>query len=138
MLLRVHARSDQRQQMRAVPGRSHTPPMGFGDHTGVDVPAPERPGLDVLRTEGLGKGHRSPDMAWVRFWLDPAPLLLIEGPITVELKAAVADPRPWKHSGGYGVRIRNQGSHRRALIAHGSDPEIEETGKQVRPVCVRV
>src|SRR4030095_4304279 len=110
MFLRVHARRDQRQQVRAMPGRSHTPTMGFGDHTGVDVPAPERPGLDVLRTEGLGKGHGSRDMSWVRLWLDPAPLLFIEGQITVELKAAVANPRTWKHSGCYGVRISNKGS----------------------------
>src|SRR5215831_12455422 len=112
--------------------------MGFSDHAGVDVPAPERPGFDVLGAEGLGQGHGSPDVAWIRLWFDPAPLLLIEGPITVELKAAIVDPRAWKRSGCNGVRIRDQRGHGGPLISHGGDPEIEEPGEQVRPICVRV
>src|SRR6266542_4786697 len=112
--------------------------MGFSDHAGVDVPAPERPGLDVLRTERLGQVHSPLDVLRISLRLDPAPLLLIEGPVTVELKAAIADPGAWKYSGCYGVRIRDQGSHGGPLIAHGGDPEIQETGKQVRPIRVRV
>jgi len=72
--------------------------MGFRDHPGVDVPAPERPGLDVLRSEGLGQGHGSPDELRIRLWFDPAPLFLVEGLVTVELKAAVADPEAGKPS----------------------------------------
>ena len=31
--------------------------MSFSDHAGVDVPAPERPSLDVLRAEGHRQGY---------------------------------------------------------------------------------
>ena len=103
MFLRVHAGSDQRQLVRAMPGRTHAAAMRFGDHAGIDVPAPECPRLDVLRAEGLGQGHGTRNVVRIRLRLDSPPLLIIEGPVTVELKATIADSRAWKDSGGESV-----------------------------------
>src|SRR5215472_13969562 len=108
MFLRIHAGRDQRQQVSAVTGGSHATPMSLSYHPGVDVPAPERPRFDVLRPEGLGQVHRAPDVIGIRLGFDPAALLFIERPVTVELKSTVADPRAWQRSGGDGIRISRQ------------------------------
>src|SRR4029453_323937 len=85
-----------------------------------------------------GQVHGSLDVVWIRLGLDALPLFTIEGVITVELKAAVTDSRPGKHSGCDIVGVRDQWSHRRSLIAHGGDAEIEETRKQVGAIRVRM
>src|SRR5215813_7680822 len=119
-------------------GGPHASAMGFIDHASINVPAPERSRLDVLGSEGLGKVHGSFYVVRIGLGLDPAPLLFIEGPITVKLKSAVTDARAWKHSSCNGVRISYQGSHRRSLIANGGDTEIKKSRKQIRPITVRV
>src|SRR5262245_52189398 len=102
--------------------------MSFSDHARIDIPAPKRSGLDVLRTEGLGQIHGAFYMLRIRFRLDPAALLFVEGPITVELKATVAYSWSRQHAARDGIRIRNQGRHRRALVANGSDTEVDKSG----------
>src|SRR4029078_5864792 len=85
MFFRIHSSGDQRQKVRAVSSGPHTSAMVLQDHARVDVPTSECPGLDVLRTEGLGHVYCSLDVLWVCFWFDPASLFLIDGPITVKL-----------------------------------------------------
>src|SRR5262249_37265833 len=110
------------------------------DHAGIDVPAAKGSSLDVLRAKCLGQVNCSLDVFRISFGLDAAPLLLIEGPITVELKTTVADARPGKRSTGYRICVRDQRSHRRTLISNSRDSEIQETRKQIRPirVCVKI
>ena len=136
MFLGIHAGGDQRQKVRAVPGRAQTTTVSFSDHARVYVPPPERPSFDVLRTEGLGQIHGSLDVVWIRFGLDTLPLLTIECVVALELKTAVTDSRPGQHPGCYVVRICDHWSHRRSLIAHCGDAEIEETGEQVATISV--
>src|SRR5215475_9098136 len=126
--------------MSAVTRRTHAEPVGFDNRAGVDVPAAEGSSLDVLCAKCLSQINCSFDVIRVSFRLNPAPLLLIKGPITVELKATVTDSRSRKRSTGDGVCIRDQRSHRRTLIANARDSEIQKTWKQVRPirVCVKI
>src|SRR5262249_24353148 len=100
VFLGVHRNRDEGQEMSAVARRTHATPMGFGNHSGIYVPAAEGSSLDVLRTKCLGQINCSLDVFRISFGLDAAPLLLIEGPITVELKTTVADTRPGKRSAG--------------------------------------
>src|SRR5262245_36930277 len=131
MFLGVHRSSDQGQQMSAMTRRTHAEPVGFDNHAGVDVPAAEGSSCDVLCAKCPSQINCSLDVIRVSFGLNPATLLLIKRPITVELKATVTDSRPRKRSAGDGVCIRHQRSHRRTLIANTRDPEIQKTWKQV-------
>ena len=91
---------------------AHSQTMRFRYHAGIDVPTPERSRLDVLRTKGLGQGHGTSDVIRIRLWLDHAPLLVIKGPITVDLKTTIDDAWSRNEPGCDTIRIGDQRGHR--------------------------
>src|SRR5262245_40784465 len=108
MFLRIHRGRDQGQKMCAVTGRPQAAPVGFMNHPRVDSPPAKRSSLDVLRTKGDSQIHGALDVISISFGLDSASLLLIDGPVAVELKAAVADARTGKCAACYRVCISDQ------------------------------
>src|SRR5262245_11065633 len=112
--------------------------MSFSDHPSIDIPAAKSPSLDVLCTERLGQIYRALDVIRICFRLDPASLLFIKRPITVELKATISDSRTRKHPSRHCIGISDHRSHRCSLITNRCDAKIKISRQQVRPIHVRV
>src|SRR6185369_183559 len=114
--------------------------MRFSDHARVDVPASKSARLDVLRAERLGQCNRSLNVISICFRLNASPLLLVERPVAVELKAAVRDARTRKPASRDRIGIRHQRRHRRSLIANRGNAEVDKTGKPIRAirVCMKI
>src|SRR5688572_11157730 len=116
MLLRVHSGRNQGQKVRTMASHPHAAAMRFSYHSRVDVPTPKSSRLNMLRTENLGQGNGPLDVPRIGLGLYPLPLITVESPVAVELKAAIPDPRTRKRAGCHRVGIRHHRCNGRTLI----------------------